>query len=236
MMKQVLLIIIQSAFFLPAYAQSCDSLYDLKDSAVIVFKEFDRKGESEGKSVYHVSGLQHKAGNRTAQVEVQMFNRGGIRENTAIGHVKCIKGVLYWDMLLSKPALLIQDFKNWKFKSEEAWLVYPVSLHAGDSLEDGYMEMNLMKGLKTISRIDLSVTDRRVEGIDPIRTPAGAWNCYRISYTARLRTTLLGIGIPLVYRYTEWFAPGFGLVKLQAYGKKHRISGSSELVSIGENP
>ena len=63
------------------------------------------------------------------------------------------------------------------------------------------------------------INNRKVEGQESITTTAGTWNCFRITYKSRISVKTGPFGIPVNVESTEWYAPGFGIVKTQSkYG------------------
>ena len=70
------------------------------------------------------------------------------------------------------------------------------------------------------------VYDRKVEDKEKVSTPAGSWDCYKISYKSKMSIKMMGVGIPVSMDGTEWYAPGFGVVKSVS---KH---GTTEITSI----
>ncbi len=55
---------------------------------------------------------------------------------------------------------------------------------------------------------------------------------FKISYNGLFRMQMSGIGIPMNMVVTEWFVPGFGIVKTESYNKNGKLMGSSMLTSI----
>ncbi|MGB8192458.1 MAG: hypothetical protein WCF67_11095, partial [Chitinophagaceae bacterium] len=64
--------------------------------------------------------------------------------------------------------------------------------------------------------LTLNVTDRKVEAKESVTTPAGTWECYKISSKNKIHVKMGPIGIPMNMEVTEWFAPGFGVVKTES--------------------
>lgn len=63
------------------------------------------------------------------------------------------------------------------------------------------------------------INDRKVEGQESVTTPAGTWDCFKISYKCKMGVKTGPINIPINFEGTEWYAPGFGIVKTQSkYG------------------
>jgi hypothetical protein len=64
--------------------------------------------------------------------------------------------------------------------------------------------------------IDMRVSNRKVQGKEKITTTAGSWDCFKITNTTKMKIKTMGIGIPMNSDVTEWFAPGFGVVKSES--------------------
>lgn len=77
------------------------------------------------------------------------------------------------------------------------------------------MDMELdNNGLK--QSIHMEVTNRKVEARESVTTTAGTWDCYKISYKSKITIKTMGIGMPINIDGTEWYAPGFGVVKTES--------------------
>jgi hypothetical protein len=88
-------------------------------------------------------------------------------------------------------------------------------MNTGDQLKDGAFTMDIdNNGLK--QSISMNITERKVESKESVTTPAGTWDCYKISYKGKMNIKTMGIGMLLNFDGTEWFAPGFGVVKTES--------------------
>ena len=103
-------------------------------------------------------------------------------------------------------------------KAQSFYVEYPAMMKVGDNLKDASMEMTMdNKGMQ--QTMSMTVTNRKVEGQEKITTPAGSWDCFKITNHTKVVTKVMGMGIPINMDLTEWYAPGFGVVKSQSkYG------------------
>jgi hypothetical protein len=83
-----------------------------------------------------------------------------------------------------------------------------------------------------VQDIDLYVRNRKAEAAESITTPAGTWNCIKISFEMEIVTRTAGIRIPIRITGNEWYAPGFGVVKSESFRKNGKLAGTSEITSI----
>lgn len=72
------------------------------------------------------------------------------------------------------------------------------------------------------------LSNGRVEGFESVTTPAGTFNCLKVSYRAQYKVMLFSEKSYV----TEWYAPNVGLVKRQETDKKGNLLYDSVLTRI----
>ena len=87
-------------------------------------------------------------------------------------------------------------------------------MKVGDQLKDGNLNMTLNNS-GMVQTLIYNVTERKVEGKESITTPAGTWDCFKITFKGKMNLKMI-IGVNLNMDGTEWYAPGFGIVKTQS--------------------
>ncbi len=112
-----------------------------------------------------------------------------------------------------------QKYGTTNAKTESMFIEYPSKINVGENLKDGHMDIDMdNNGMK--QNVTLDIINRKVEAKEKITTTAGTWDCYKIAYSLKMKIKTMGIGVPLNMDATEWFAPGFGVVKTQSkYGE-----------------
>jgi len=219
-----LLIAVMTVTGIAAFSQDCKNYFYLQNNKTIEITIANKKGEASGKQVYTVSNFQSSGGTSTSTVNSEMFDKKGKSITKSVSTVKCMNGVMMMDMKMSMPQTG-QDVGSTDAKAENVYLEYPALMKVGDVLKDGHMEIETdNKGMK--QTLSLDITNRKVEGNESITTPAGTWQCFRISNNTKMKIKTMGIGIPMNMDVTEWFVPGFGIVKTES---KY---GSTEVSSI----
>jgi hypothetical protein len=100
-------------------------------------------------------------------------------------------------------------------KADKIYIEYPANMKVGDHLKDATLDMNIdNQGMK--QNVNMVTTDRTVVGKESITTSAGTWDCYKITFNSKITIKTMGIGMPFNFEGTEWFAPGFGIVKTES--------------------
>jgi hypothetical protein len=107
-------------------------------------------------------------------------------------------------------------------------LIYPHNLKAGQALPNAETEMkSSMNGL-TILTVNLKITNRKVEGFETVDTPAGKFECVKISYDNDIKMTLM----KRQGRTIEYLAKGIGVVKSESFDTKGKKTSSQMLTKL----
>jgi len=197
------------------YAQDCSSYYFMQDKKTIEMTIYNKKGDPNGKQIYNVSGVSNSGGTTTANVNTEMFDKKGKSVTKSTGKYECKGGVVMVNMKMMIPSAQMEQFGKADVKADDVYIEYPSSMKAGDALKDANFNMDVDQGGLKQSLI-LNITNRKVEGKESVTTTAGTWDCFKISYKAKMTIKTAGIGIPMNIDGTEWYAPDFGVVKTES--------------------
>jgi len=184
------------------------------------------KGKESGKMVYTISDSKKNGSEVTATINSEFIDAKGKSITKATNNVKCVNGVMQMDMKVFIPAAQQEQMKSGAANATDVYLEYPSNMNVGDQLKDGQFNMDYESASGLKSSIEISITERKVEGKESVTTTAGTWDCYRISSHNKIVSKIAGIGIPIRMDATEWFAPGFGIVKTESK------TGKTEITSI----
>lgn len=206
-----------------AYAQC--SYYYLQNNKTVTFGMFDRKGNADGKYVYKVSDVSKNGSTTSANIQSEVFDKKGKSMGAGRGTMQCKTGALMVDMRMTLSPQQMEQFKNAKVEGTAAYIEYPAALSVGQSLPDGNFAMDITMDGGMAANLAIDITGRKVEAKEKITTPAGSWDAFKITYESKVVITM-GISIPVKMQITEWFVPGFGMVKSSSKW------GTQELISI----
>jgi hypothetical protein len=207
------------------HSQDCKTYYYLQNNKTVEMSLYDKKGDMSGRLVYSITDVINSNNLTTATMQSQIFDKKGRTIAKGNGVMKCNGGVMMINMKMMIPTPQAEQFSKANAKTDDFFIEYPVNMNKGDQLKDGTMNMEMdNNGLQ--QSITMTVYDRKVEDKEKVTTPAGAWDCYKISYKSKMTVKIMGVGVPMNLDGTEWYAPGFGVVKTNS---KH---GSTEITSI----
>jgi len=212
-------------FLNKSIGQDCKNYYFLQKNKTIEMTIYNKKGDVSGKQVYTVSDVNTSGSGTTGIINSELFDKK--EKSIAKGHTEivCNGGVMMLDMKMQLPQQQQEQFSKADVKADKIYIEYPASMKPGDNLKDATLNMTIDNAGMT-QTVNMVTSDRKVEAKESVTTPAGTWDCFKISYKSKITIKTMGIGIPVNIEGTEWFAPGFGIVKTES---KH---GSTAITSI----
>lgn len=204
------------ACFAAGRAQNCLGYYFLQNNKTVEMALYNKKGDETGRQVYRVSNVINSGGVTTARLDSEMFDKKGKSIVKSESNIKCDGGVVMMDMKMAMPQQQSNQMAKADVKTSEFYIEYPYSMNVGDQLKDAEMHMEIDMGNGMKQSVDMEVKERKVEGKENVTTPAGTWECYKISFKNHMRMKTMGIGVPVNTEGIEWYAPGFGIVKTES--------------------
>lgn len=214
-MKKILVPGFIVLFASSSYAQDCSNYYFMQDKKTIEMTIYNKKGDPSGKQIYNVNGVSNSGGTTTANVNTEMFDKKGKSVAKSSGKYECKGGVVMVNMKMLIPSAQMEQFGKADVKADDVYVEYPSSMKVGDALKDANFNLEMDQGgLK--QTLIMNISNRKVEGKESVTTSAGTWDCFKISYKAKLTIKTAGIGIPMNIDGTEWYAPDFGVVKTES--------------------
>ncbi len=196
------------------YSQDCATYYYFQNNKTIEMTIYNKKGQATSKQIYTVSNVSNSGGTTTATINSEMFDKNGKSVVKATNIIKCVNGIMMMDMRMNLPQTG-KGNTDANATVSNAFIEYPAAMQPGDELKDAGMQIDVeSNGMK--QSIDMQVTKRKVQAKEKVTTSAGTWDCYKITNTTKMKIKTMGIGMPMNIENTEWFAPGFGVVKTES--------------------
>ncbi len=211
MKKLFLLFSLLLLLFTKTIAQTCGYLL-LKNNAEVEMSMFDKKGNPSGKVIYKVLS----SNGTEAKVNSKVINEKGKELTNAEGTYKCEGGNFSVDMKAMLPGdqAKSMNMKDMEVKTNNATLYYPIILTVGSKLPDNEFTADTYTGGMKIMSMGLKVTDRKVESKENLTTPAGTFECYKITSNQSIKS-IFNFSMQTI----EWFAPNVGVIKTEVYRK-----------------
>lgn len=133
------------------------------------------------------------------------------------------------DMRKFLPQEQQKAFDSYELKFDTENLELPSKLSAGQVLKNGYVTMTAV-GSPIPMKMTVHITDRKVEGKETVTTPAGTFECWKISSKSNTQMQM-GVNMNLNFSSAEWIAEKAGMIKSESYDKNGNLASYTLLVS-----
>lgn len=232
-MKKNLFTLLMCFLGLAAYSQ-CNNYYNIKEGVVFEIENYNAKDKKEGRVLNKVSYYRQTGDNFEATIHTTVFDKKD--KELHQGEYKMVRndGVLLIDMSKFIPEEMLKAFEGGEIEVIGDQLEIPSSLSVGQKLNDGNLMVKMATGPGMSMSMNISIDDRKVEGKETIETPAGTFECYKISYNINSKTNMLGMNINNAMRSVDWISLGKGVVKSSVYNNKGSLVGYSLLTKFEE--
>jgi len=226
-----ILFVLLSIVFLDAKAQNadCNGYFAYKQGTKFELTCYDKKDKVSTQLKYEVKKNVSSASKTSVFFYNETLDDKGELLAKGDYSVECRDGQIYADVrnISSFAAPKTADVEM-SFTGDK--IIYPHNLKQGQKLADANMQIK--GGMKDVGlnlmNMNISLTNRNVEGFESVTTPAGTFDCVKISYDTDVKGGLLKFS----GKTTEYLSKGIGLVKSESFDKKGKKSSSMLLTKL----
>ncbi|WP_080058512.1 TapB family protein [Spirosoma aerolatum] len=211
-----------------AQAQECLGI-PFKSGMSFELSHFNAKEKLTGKVNYQVKDVRKEGGSTVVDITALFEDDKGKQRPPYTIRYTCSGNELVADMsgMLQSMQSTMKDMEM-RLKSNK--LVYPAKLSVGQKLDDGQMEADMLNNGTTMMTMNMTMTNRQVDGKESITTPAGTFDTYKISSDVSFENRAMGIPIRSSMRVVSYRTDNKIFdIKSETYNKNGKLLGSSVL-------
>jgi hypothetical protein len=213
------------AVAISGFSQKCSDFYFLQKDKTVVMTITNKKGKVVGKQTYTISDVKGSGNSISSTVRSVFTDQKGKLIAKGVNNMQCKNGQLMMDLKMLIPSGQQQQMGE-SSASVTTYMEYPSSMAVDDSLKNASFSMDFKSPAGIAGHVEINITNRKVVGKETITNSAGSWNCFKITYHSKMNFKVL-IGFNVNTDVTEWYAPGFGVVKTEMDN-----GGKTEITSI----
>ncbi len=225
-MKVLVSLFLSMLFTCTSYAQSCTLFHQMKQGSKTEMSHYNKKGKLASKTTSEVLEVLPLENGYEADIRTKAIDDEG--EEIFNGDVKmsCANNVISVSMQHILGPDQLKSFQDMEVKIDETNILYPFDINPASTLKDGNFKAEVYSGELKIVTLTFEITDRKVIGSESITTPAGTFDCLKITYNSKFKALFT-----FSSEVTEWWSPKYGLVKSESM-KNGKSQGYSELTKI----
>ncbi|MBD3637399.1 MAG: hypothetical protein HUJ25_08610 [Crocinitomicaceae bacterium] len=216
--------------FTNSYQDECKPYFPMKKGTTWVYNEYDKKGELAGTNTTIVNEIVEN-GNK---IEYRLTGIHDGPKKKEKNHMEqdilyvCEDGVFKMSMENLVPQETMDSFgDDATIEVDQTEMEFPSTLSPGDELKDASVQVSISMNGMNVMKINVNITNRKIEKMDEVTTDAGTYNCALMTYDVTTKMAFSTIESSV----KDWISPVVGIVKSESYDKKGELSNSRALVS-----
>ncbi len=222
MKKTISILIIFNFLVITSALAQCNTFYEFKEGSKWELETYNKKGSKTGTVKYLIKNHTSQNDGYEAVVNMIITNKKGKQTRDGDFVARCKNGMTYFDMEQFIPEESLKAFGNMKLTVTGEELEWPATLSTGMNLKNGHIQVKGDQGFPINVKMD--ITDRKVVGKEKITTPAGSFDCYKVTYKMKIKTI-----VSTEFGVAQWITKGLGTVKSENYNKSGKMIAYSVL-------
>ena len=213
---------------LAVQGQDCQEFFPQKEGVVLHYMNYDKKDKVTGSSEMSFKEKKQGADFTSVVFSSTYRDKKGEAQFENEVEVDCKDGVLYFSSSKFLDPSTMSAYESMEVEVDASHMEMPLNAKAGTELHDGSVRAVVSNnGMKLIT-ISVNVSNRRVEAIETMDTPAGSFECIKTSYDALSEIGFVKVNISAV----EWYCPDVGTIRSESYNKNGKLTSYTVLESI----
>lgn len=202
-------------------AQDCVFYFPSEVGTKVGYNYYSKPGKLEGSSTLLVTDRKTEKGNLKLEIRATVFDT---HEDTTITFdyaVWCDGDNFFIDMRSFLGSMNLAELGEFKITSTDMEL--PARMTPGQQLKDASFILEMTSPIPVT--MTSNITNRKVDALEQVTTPAGTFDCIRVSYDTFSKVSF----IKTEGRTVEWYTPNIGIVRSEYYDKKGKVTSIHEL-------
>jgi len=233
MMKLSLSLLLVVCLSIASFGQ-CNTFFPLKENVRYEYELYDKKEKLSGRMAHTIKNVSGSDNDMRATLAQELFDiKNGDKISSSELEWTCKDGVLHFDM---KSMNLMMDNTQQMNLSDGGMSVevtgdeldLPSNLDVGQTLRDVSYTIKMSMGTLTLMNKTFVVKDRKVESQESVSSPAGSFDCYKVSFTTtddKGRNSM---------KSAVWYAKDSGLIKSENYNESGKVTNRQVLVKVSK--
>ncbi len=214
-------------YSLSVFTQDCKMYFPVKEGTEMEIKNYNDKDKLTGSTLQKISKIEEDGNNMTIIVDHESFDKKGEKLMAGEFEVRCVDGTFYMDMRNMLDEATLSAYEGMEIEVDANDMAYTQDMKAGASLPDANITVSASSNGMKMFTMTVFVTNRKVSAKESITTPAGSFECLKISFD--IETKMM---VKVQAKAVQWIAEDIGVVKTETFNKKGKMQGYSVLTNL----
>ncbi len=228
-MKKFVLQFVFILSVITVHAQMCDGYYPSTVGQSWEVTNYNARDKVESVQKNTVLSAEQSDGGLLVTISATTYDNSSKELSSHQFTTFCKDGSFSVDMkaFLDPGTMQSEDIQ---LEIEASNMDIPTKVEVGQKLPDSWMKISMqMEGMPNMMSQSINIKNRIVEGFETITTPAGTFNCVKISYDTELKTMFT-----IKAKTIAWYAIGAGVVRMENFDSKGKPQSYSLLTKLSK--
>lgn len=212
-----------------SFAQMCDTFFPMREGVRMEYTLHNKKGKVEGSQWQEFRNVQKTANGTEAEIHMGFMDDKGKNPHEMSYNMTCDGNVIRIDFKSLLSTQMMEQYSEMEAEITGTDIELPTQLKPGMELPDAGVSMKISMGAMNM-KMEVEMTNRKVEKKETITVPAGTFDCYVIYSDNRSKMMMVDKNYP----NRSWISEGVGTVKTESYNGKGKLMNSTVLSAIKE--
>lgn len=218
------------AAFAPKPEHGCEGYYLVKTGVTLEYEDYNAKDKLQGSHSSSITKLEEIEGVLNATMHGIFKDDKGKVTNEGDYTFTCKNGEITIDMRAFMSQEQMEAYKDMEVTIDQTNLVYPATFTEGQTLPDGSLTMKVSTNGMVVMTMTMNITDRKIEKFESITTPAGTYQCVKMTQTNTMNTGFMNIKTKSI----DWVSLGIGSVRSESYDKNDALQSYTILTKVSQ--
>ena len=214
------------SFTVNTYSQECKAYIPYEKGTKLEMTSYNQKDKVTGIINQEVTDVKTEDNSTIFSVHQKFEDEKGKNPMETDMTFTCTGETFLVDMNMYVNNEQMEAYKDMQVEVTTDQLEVPFNYSPGQNLDDGTITIKLISGSPISLNFVISVINRKVEGKESITTPAGTFECLKLT-----QDIVTKAGFTITMNSIEWYAEGVGVVRSESY-KKGKLEGYTELTKV----
>lgn len=212
-----------------SFAQMCNDFFPLKEGLRMEYTLYDKKGKVEGAQWQEFRNVKETANGTEVEVHMGFMDDKGKNPYEMSYTMTCDGDVVRIDFKSLLSTQMMEQYGEMEAEITGTDIEWPTQMQSGMELPDAGVIMKVNMGAMNM-KMEVEMTNRKVEKKETITVPAGTFDCYVIYSDNRSKMMMVDKNFP----NRTWISEGVGTVKTESYNGKGKLLNSMVLSAYKE--
>ena len=209
-------------------AQPCEGYFPMSKGAIMETTTYNEKGKPQTISTITITDIEKKTDGVKLNIHSDIVDEKGKSLSSADYDAQCANGAFSINMKSMLSAEQMEAWKDMTVTMEADDIIYPLEFTPGQLLKDAHLKVNISMNNMNLPGTTIDITKRKIEGQETLTTPAGTFDCIKISSNIKVKN-IIGFETQSV----EWLSKGNGVIRTESY-KNEKMKGYSLLTKLSK--